>query len=127
MWSTGVGDPIQCGPIPFILSYVPILGAAAAFSIFLFAASLTIASTRRALLPAALYAAIHVMEGETAKLMWLARRFRLNPVLAVFSFVFWLWLWSVPGAILSAPILAATKIVWDRLRPLAAFGHVLSG
>jgi predicted PurR-regulated permease PerM len=80
-----------------------------------------------ALLPAALYSAIHLIEGETLTRMLLARRFTLNPVLVVFSFVFWLWLWGVPGAILSAPILAITKIVCDRIRPLAALGHILSG
>ena len=95
--------------------------------IFLFAGSLTIASTWQALLPAALYVGIHVIEGETATPMLLARRFTLNPVLVVFSFVFWFWLWGVPGAILSAPILATTKIVCDRIRPLAAFGHILAG
>ena len=70
---------------------------------------------------------IHVIEGETATPMLLARRFTLNPVIVVSSFVFWFWLWGVPGAILSAPILATTKIVCDRIRPLAALGHVLSG
>jgi hypothetical protein len=44
-----------------------------------------------------------------------------------FSFVFWFSLWGVPGAILSAPILATTKLVCDRIRPLAAFGHILAG
>jgi predicted PurR-regulated permease PerM len=127
MWLTGVGDPILWGTVAFILNYVPILGPAAAFFIFLFAGSLTIASTWQAMLPAALYVGIHVIEGETATPMLLARRFTLNPVLVVFSFVFWFWLWGVPGAILSAPILATTKIVCDRIRPLAALGHVLSG
>src|ERR1700689_301923 len=79
------------------------------------------------LLPAALYGAIHVIEGETVTPILLARRFTLNPVLVVFSFVFWFWLWGVPGAILSAPILVTTKIVCDRIRPLAALGHILSG
>ena len=80
-----------------------------------------------ALLPAALYLGIHVMEGETATPMLLAKRFTLNPVFVVFSFVFWFWLWGVPGAILSAPILATTKLVCDRIRPLAALGHLLAG
>jgi predicted PurR-regulated permease PerM len=91
------------------------------------AGSLTITSTWQAVLLAALYGAIHVIEGETVTPMLLARRFTLNPVLVVFSFVFWFWLWGVPGAILSAPILATTKIVCDRIRPLAALGHILSG
>ena len=83
---------------------------------FLFAGSLSIASTwldLASLLPAALYIAIHVIGGETATPMLLARRFTLNPVLVIFSFVFWFWLWGVAGAILSAPILATTKIVPD--------------
>ena len=42
--------------------------------------------------PFALYGAIHVIEGETVTPMLLARRFTLNPVLVVFSFVFWFWL-----------------------------------
>ena len=127
MWSTGVGDPVLWGTVAFILNYVPIIGPAVAFVIFLFAGALTIASTWQALLPAALYVAIHVIEGETATPMLLAKRFTLNPVFVVFSFVFWLWLWGVPGAILSAPILATTKLVCDRIRPLAAFGHILAG
>ncbi len=56
----------------------------------------------------------------------LAKRFTLNPVLVVLSLVFWFWLWGVPGAILSAPILATTKIGCDRVGPLAAFGHILA-
>ena len=127
MWTTGVGDPVLWGTVAFILNYVPILGPAAAFFIFLFAGALTIASPWQALLPAALYVAIHMIEGETATPLLLARRLTLNPVLVVVSFAFWLWLWGVPGAILSAPILATTKIVCDRIRPLAALGHILAG
>ena len=125
MWATGVGDPVLWGTVAFILNYVPIFGPAAGFFIFLFAGALTIDSTWQALLPAALYVGIHVIEGETATPMLLAKRFTLNPVFVVFSFVFWFWLWGVPGAILSAPILATTKIICDRIRPLAALGHVL--
>ena len=75
MWSTGVGDPILWGTVAFILNYVPILGPAAAVFIFLFAGSLTITSTWQALLPATLYGAIHLIEGETVTPMLLARRF----------------------------------------------------
>jgi predicted PurR-regulated permease PerM len=84
------------GTVAFTLNYVPILGPAAAVFIFLLAGSLTITSTWQAVLPAALYGAIHVIEGETVTPMLLARRFTLNPVLVVFFFVFWFWLWGRP-------------------------------
>jgi hypothetical protein len=56
--------------------------------------------------------------------MLLARRFTLNPVLVIISRF---WMWGIPGAILSVPMLAITKIICDRVRPLAAFGHFLEG
>ena len=61
----------RCGPsglwgtAAFILNFVPILGPISGVIIFLFAGLLTIASTWQALLPAMLYGAIHLIEGET--------------------------------------------------------------
>jgi predicted PurR-regulated permease PerM len=43
------------------------------------------------------------------------------------ALIFWYWMWGVPGAILAAPMLAITKIICDRIRMLAAFGHFLEG
>jgi predicted PurR-regulated permease PerM len=125
MWLTGVGDPILWGTVAFLLNYVPILGTALGALIFLLAGLLTIDSLWQALLPAALYLGFHLIEGETVTPMLLARRFTLNPVLVIISLVFWFWMWGIPGAILSVPMLAIAKIICDRVRPLAAFGHFL--
>lgn len=127
MWLTGVGDPILWGTIAFLLNFVPILGPILGVVIFLLAGLLTSSTLWFALLPAGFYLGIHLVEGETVTPMLLASRFTLNPVLVVLSLVFWFWMWGVPGAILSVPMLAITKIVCDRVRPLAAFGHFLEG
>ena len=95
--------------------------------IFLFAGLLTIETLWQAFLPAALYLGVHLIEGEMATPMLLARRFTLNPVLVILSLVFWFWMWGIPGAILAVPMLAIAKIVCDRVRPFAAFGHFLAG
>jgi predicted PurR-regulated permease PerM len=125
MWLTGVGDPILWGTVAFLLNYVPILGTALGLLIFLLAGLLTIDTLWLALLPAGLYFGIHLIEGETLTPMLLARRFTLNPVLVIISLLFWFWMWGIPGMILSVPMLAITKIICDRVRPLAAFGHFL--
>ena len=127
MWLTGVGDPILWGTVAFLLNYVPILGTALGVLIFLLAGLLTIDTLWQALLPAGLYIGFHLIEGETVTPMLLARRFTLNPVLVIISLVFWFWMWGIPGAILSVPMLAIAKIICDRVRPLAAFGHFLEG
>ncbi len=127
MWLTGLGDPVFWGTVAFLLNYVPILGTAFGVFIFLLAGLLTIDTLWQALLPAALYLGFHLIEGETVTPMLLAKRFTLNPVLVIVSLVFWFWMWGIPGAILSMPILAIIKIICDRVRPLAALGHFLEG
>ncbi|MFY9695541.1 MAG: AI-2E family transporter [Xanthobacteraceae bacterium] len=127
MWLTGVGDPILWGTVAFLLNYVPILGTALGVLIFLLAGLLTHDALWQALLPAGLYIVLHLIEGETLTPMLLAKRFTLNPALVIISLVFWFWMWGIPGAILSVPMLAITKIICDRVRPLAAFGHFLEG
>ena len=127
MWFTGVGDPILWGTVAFLLNYVPILGTALGVLIFLLDGLLTHDILWQALLPAGLYFGLHLIEGETVTPLLLARRFTLNPVLVIISLVFWFWMWGIPGVILSMPMLAITKIICDRLQPLAAFGHFLEG
>jgi predicted PurR-regulated permease PerM len=127
MWLTGIGDPILWGAVAFLLNFVPILGPIFGVVIFLLAGLLTNDTLWQALLPSGLYLGIHLIEGQLLTPMLLAKRFILNPVLVIISLVFWFWMWGAPGAILSVPMLAITKIICDRIRPLAAFGHFLEG
>lgn len=121
----GVGDPLLWGTVAFLLNYIPILGPMTGVVVFLLVGLLSSSSLWGAFLPAGLYLLIHLVEGETVTPLLLARRFTINPVLVILSLVFWYWMWGVPGAILSTPMLAITKIICDRIRPLMAFGHFM--
>ncbi len=121
----GLGDPLMWGSLAFLLNYVPILGPLIGVVIFFLAGMLVIDSLWVAFVPAALYLTIHVIEGETITPLLLARRFTINPVLVVISLIFWYWMWGVPGAILSTPMLAVTKIICDRIEGLKPFGHFI--
>ena len=57
--------------------------------------------------------------------MLLARRFTLSPVKVISSLMFWDWLWGIPGALLSTPLLAVTKIVCDHIEVLTPLGPLL--
>ena len=127
MWLTGIGDPVLWGTVAFLLNFVQIIGPVAGVLVFVMAGALASGTLWFALVPAGLYLLIHMIEGEMLTPMLLAKRFTLNPVLVIVSLVFWFWMWGVPGAILSVPMLAVTKIVCDRVRPLAAYGHFLEG
>jgi predicted PurR-regulated permease PerM len=127
MWGFGLRDPLLWGAIAFLLNYVPILGPLTGMVMFLVIGLLSINPLWKAFMPMLVYVAVHLIEGETFTPMLLARRFTLNPVLVIIALLFWYWMWGVPGAILAVPMLAITKIVCDRVRPLAAFGHFLEG
>ena len=123
----GLGDPVLWGTVAFLLNYIPIVGPILGVGVFLLVGLLSVDTLWQALLPAGLYLTIHFIEGETVTPMLLARRFTINPVLVVLALVFWYWMWGVPGAILATPMLAITKIICDRIRPLMAFGHFIEG
>ena len=56
----------------------------------------------------------------------LGRRFTLNPVVIFVSLIFWMWLWGVPGALLSVPILVSIKVVCDHFPAMSPVGKLLS-
>ncbi len=125
MWLCGVSSPVLWGAVAFMLNFVPILGPMAGIIVFLMASVLSLGVTWWALLPVGLYFCIHIIEGELATPMVLARRFTINPVAVILALIFWYWMWGVAGAILAVPLLAVTKIICDDLRPLRALGHIL--
>jgi predicted PurR-regulated permease PerM len=75
MWLCGLGDPVLWGAVAFMLNYIPILGPMIGIVTFALVGLLTADTLWRALLPAGLYLAIHIIEGETITPMLLARRF----------------------------------------------------
>ncbi|HVY13647.1 MAG TPA: AI-2E family transporter [Rhodopila sp.] len=127
MWLCGVDSPVLWGAVAFMLNFVPILGPMVGMVIFLMASVLSLGVQWGALLPVGLYFGIHIIEGELATPMVLARRFTINPVAVILSLIFWYWMWGVAGAVLAVPMLTIIKIICDDLRPLRALGHLLEG
>jgi predicted PurR-regulated permease PerM len=127
VWLCGLGDPLLWGTLAFILNFVPIIGPITGMGLLVLAGFMQFDTVGLALLPAGLYLLIHLIEGELVTPALLARRFTMNPVAVIISIVFWYWMWGAPGAILAVPMLAITKILCDRIKPLMAFGHFLEG
>lgn len=127
VWLCGMGDPVLWGAVAFILNFVPILGPITGLGLLVLAGFMQFDTIGLSLLPAGLYLLIHIVEGELVTPAILARRFTLNPVAVIISIIFWYWMWGVPGAVLAVPMLAITKIICDRIKPLMAFGHFLEG
>jgi predicted PurR-regulated permease PerM len=127
VWLLGMSDPVLFGTVSFLLNYVPILGPLTGVVIFFFAGLFSFPTAFQALFPAGIYLGIHILEGEIVTPMLLARRFTLNPIMVISSLIFWDWLWGIPGALLSTPLLAVIEIVCDHVEVLAPLGHLIGG
>ncbi len=123
----GLPNPLLWGVLAFLLNYVPIIGPFTGIVIYFLVGLFVFPSALHALLPPAIYLGIHLLEGETVTPLLLAKRFTLNPVLVMASLLFWDWLWGIPGAFLSVPLLAVFKIVCDHVDSLTAIGHIVGG
>ena len=67
------------------------------------------------------------MESNLVTPVILGRRLTLNPLVIFISLMFWTWLWGIPGALLSIPMLMMAKILCDHFKPLAPVGEFMSG
>ena len=125
MVACGISDPLLWGTVAFLLNYIPIVGPLVGVGILFVVGLLTYGHALHALLPALIFLGIHITEGQIVTPLLLARRFTLSPLIVIISLFFWHWLWGIPGALLSVPLLATFKIVCDRIPSLAALGHML--
>lgn len=126
LYFMGVPNAIMWGVLVAVLNFVPYFGPVA--GVFLLAAVglLTFDNVWKGLLPPAWYLLLHLLEANFVTPILLGRRFTLNPVVIFVSLIFWTWLWGVPGALLSVPILVAIKIICDRVPSWSAVSELMT-
>lgn len=121
----GVPDAAMWGMLIAILNFVPYFGPAAGLILLATVGLLTFDTLWQGLLPAVWYLLLHMLETNLITPVLLGRRFTLNPVVVFVSLIFWTWLWGVPGALLSVPILVSVKVVCDRFPSLSSVSELL--
>ncbi len=121
-----VPNPLMWGMLVAVLNFVPYFGPVAGIILLATVGLLNFDTLWQGLLPPAWYLALHLLEANFITPILLGRRFTLNPV-AIFVFlIFCTWLWGVPGALLSVPILVAIKIICDRVPSLSAISELVT-
>jgi len=108
------------------LNYVPYFGPVAGVALLAVVGLLTFDTLPRGLLPPGWYLLLHLLEANLVTPVLLGRRFTLNPVIIFISLIFWTWLWGVPGALLSVPILVSIKVICDHLPKLSPVSELLT-
>ena len=125
LFALGVPNAAMWGILAALLNFVPYFGAIVGVVILAAVGLLTFDSPWRGLLPALWFMALHLLEANLVTPILLGRRFTLNPVAIFVSLIFWIWLWGVPGALLSVPILVSIKVICDRIPSMAHLGEMI--
>jgi len=124
----GMPNPLLWGTVAGLLNFIPYFGPFMMTMVLVLAGLSSFEdSTTRGLLPALVYLGLHAVETNVITPEILGRRLTLSPVAIFVSIMFWTWLWGVPGALLSVPLLMTFKIVCDHVKPLAPIGEFLNG
>ncbi|HEY0552484.1 MAG TPA: AI-2E family transporter [Verrucomicrobiae bacterium] len=123
----GMPNPVLWGVLAGVLNFIPYFGPITGVVVLLIAGFMTFESPLRALTPSLIYLCLHGVESNLVTPVILGRRLTLNPLVIFISLMFWTWLWGIPGALLSIPMLMMAKILCDHFKPLAPVGEFMSG
>lgn len=126
LYFLGVPNAAMWGMFAAVLNFVPYFGPVAGVIVLATVGLLTFDTLGKGLLPPAWYLLLHLVEANLITPVLLGRRFTLNPVVIFVSLIFWTWLWGVPGALLSVPILVSIKVVCDRIPALSHLSELLT-
>lgn len=126
LYFLGVPNAMMWGVGAMLLNYIPYFGPFVGIVLVGVVGVLTFPMLGKGLLPGLWYLTLHLAETNLVSPFTLGRRLRLNPVMIFISLMFWTWLWGIPGAWLSMPILVATKVVCDRIPSLSNVAELIS-
>ena len=125
LYFLGVPNAAMWGLLVAVLNFVPYFGPVGGVILLATVGLLAFDRLWQGLLPAAWYLLLHLLEANFITPILMGRRFTLNPVVVFVSLIFWTWLWGVPGALLSVPILVSAKVICDRFPTLSSVSELL--
>jgi predicted PurR-regulated permease PerM len=120
-----VPNPLLWGAMVTLFNFVPYLGPAVSYAIFVMVGLVTFETVPHILAPVLTFLVLNVIEAYLVTPLVLGRRLTLNPVVLFVGLTFWGWMWGIAGAILAVPIMAVLKIFCDHIEPLAPIGEFL--
>jgi predicted PurR-regulated permease PerM len=125
MWLIGMPTPVLWGMMTVLLEFIPYLGGTFMVLFLGLIGLATFDSVGKALLAPGAYLLITTLQNNLVSPILYGRRLKLNPVAVLVAVMVWWFLWGVAGAFLAVPIIAATKVLADRVHGLNPLGEFL--
>ncbi|UNK42974.1 AI-2E family transporter [Luteimonas sp. S4-F44] len=77
-------------------------------------------------IPAAIYLALHTLEGQFVTPIVLGRRMALSPLMLVLALLLFGWMWGIVGLLLAVPLLVCVKLVFRRVEGFEGWARLLA-
>lgn len=113
LWAIGMPTPLMWGGLVALLNYIPYLGPVAAALLLALGGLMTFPDVWYALVPAAIFVGIHLLEANVLTPTLVGRRLTINPLLILVALSYWGWVWGTTGALLAVPLLIILKTILD--------------
>lgn len=114
-WALGVDAPIMWGGLAAILNFIPYVGPLAMTALLALFGLGTAETVWLGLIPSIAYIALHTVEANVITPSILGARFTMSPVMILIALSYFTWIWGVPGALLSVPILLTLTALFDHI------------
>ncbi|MES2904955.1 MAG: AI-2E family transporter [Pseudomonadota bacterium] len=112
LWMLGMPSPLMWGGIVAVLNFIPYLGPVAAALLLFIGGLMSFPDVWSALLPPAIFLAMHTVEANAITPMIVGKKIEVNPLLILVALSFWAWVWGTTGALLAVPLLIILKTVF---------------
>lgn len=114
-WALGVEAPIMWGGLAMILNFVPYIGPMFMTALLALFGLGTAETVWLGMIPALAYLGLNAVEGNVITPSILGARFTMSPVMILIALSYFTWIWGVPGALLSVPILLTLTALIDHI------------
>jgi len=121
----GVKYAILLGLITGLLNIIPYIGI---FTSLVLSTVLTIgtaAATTKVILVMVTIVAIHLIDSNVLLPVIVGSKVKINALITVLGVVIGEMFWGIPGMFLSIPVIAITKVVFDRIESMKPWGMLL--
>jgi predicted PurR-regulated permease PerM len=112
-WRVGLTPAVTLGLISGALNLIPFLGIMIALVVPLMAGVFQFHSAGPFIVIGVTVIALHLIAANFLIPRFVGSRLDVGPVAATIGFLFWGWLWGVPGLLLAVPLTAFIKLLAD--------------
>ncbi len=123
-------DALLWGTVAALLNFAPYVGPLIGVLLMLLMGLISYdgswpSPTWAPLIPAALYLALHTIEGQLVTPIVLGRRMALSPLMLILALMLFGWMWGIIGLLLAVPLLVCVKLVLARIEGFEGWARLL--